>query len=82
MRRRHRLAADSPALRRRAVGRCWQHHGIGTVHHLPGVGENLQDHLQIRAVYKCTRPTLNDEVNNPFRKALIGLEYLLGAPDR
>ena len=52
-------------------------HGIETVHHLPGVGENLQDHLQIRAVYKCTRPTLNDEVNNPFRKALIGLEYLL-----
>ena len=52
-------------------------HGIGTVHHLPGVGENLQDHLQLRAVYKCTRPTLNDEVNNPVRKALIGAEYLL-----
>ena len=54
-----------------------ERHGIGTVHHLPGVGENLQDHLQIRAVYRCTRPTLNDEVNNPFRKALLGLEYLL-----
>ena len=54
-----------------------ERHGIETVHPLPGVGENLQDHLQIRAVYKCTRPTLNDEVNNPFRKALIGLEYLL-----
>ena len=52
-------------------------HGIETVHHLPGVGENLQDHLQLRAVYKCTRPTLNDEVNNPVRKALIGMEYLL-----
>ena len=52
------------------------HYGIETVYHVPGVGENLQDHLQIRAVYKCTRPTLNDEVNNPFRKALIGMEYL------
>ena len=51
-------------------------HGIETVHHLPGVGENLQDHLQLRAVYKCTRPTLNDEVNNPVRKVLIGMEYL------
>ena len=50
---------------------------IEPVHDLPGVGENLQDHLQLRAVYKCTRPTLNDEVNNPLRKALIGVEYLL-----
>jgi len=54
-----------------------ERHGIEPVHHLAGVGENLQDHLQIRSVYRCTRPTLNDEVNNPFRKALIGLEYLL-----
>jgi len=54
-----------------------ERHGIETVHHLPGVGENLQDHLQLRSVYRCTRPTLNDEVNNPFRKALIGVEYLL-----
>ena len=54
-----------------------ERHGIEPVHHLPGVGENLQDHLQLRSVYRCTRPTLNDEVNNPFRKALIGLEYLL-----
>ena len=51
--------------------------GIDPVHDLPGVGENLQDHLQLRAVYRCTRPTLNDEVNNPVRKALIGVEYLL-----
>ena len=54
-----------------------ERHGIGTVHHLPGVGENLQDHLQLRAVYRSTRPTLNDEVNHPLRKALIGVEYLL-----
>ena len=50
--------------------------GISVVRDLPGVGENLQDHLQIRAVYKCTEPTLNDEVNSFFRKMLIGLEYI------
>ncbi len=44
---------------------------------LPGVGKNLQDHLQIRAMYRCTRPTLNNEVNNPFRRMLMGVEYLL-----
>ena len=58
-------------------GEMLRGHGIESVHDLPGVGENLQDHLQLRAVYKCTRPTLNDEVNNPIRKALIGVEYLL-----
>ena len=52
-------------------------HGIEPVHDLPGVGENLQDHLQLRSVYRCTRPTLNDEVNHPLRKALIGVEYIL-----
>ncbi len=61
------------------VGRGPQLQGLGipVVHALPGVGENLQDHLQIRAVYKCTEPTLNDEVNNFFRKMLIGVEYIL-----
>jgi len=44
---------------------------------LEGVGKNLKDHLQIRAVYKTRQPTLNDEVSNPFRKLLIGLEYIL-----
>ncbi len=52
--------------------------GIEVQHHLPGVGTNLQDHLQIRAVYRTTKPiTLNDEVNNPLRKILMGIEYAL-----
>ncbi len=51
--------------------------GIPVVHESPGVGKNLQDHLQIRAVYKTNQPSLNDEVNSLFRKALIGLEYAL-----
>lgn len=51
--------------------------GIEVVHDAPGVGENLQDHLQARAVYASTTPTLNNEVNNPLLKARIGLEYAL-----
>ncbi len=51
--------------------------GIEIAHDLPGVGENLQDHLQFRSVYRCTRPTLNDEVNNPLRKMMIGLRYIV-----
>lgn len=51
--------------------------GAELVHHLPAVGQNLQDHLQIRLVFKTNERTLNDEVNNPFNKVLIGLEYML-----
>ncbi len=50
---------------------------IPVVHHLAGVGDNLQDHLQVRLVYKTRHRTLNDEVNNPLRKLLIGMQYLL-----
>jgi choline dehydrogenase len=43
-----------------------------------GVGENLQDHLQVRMVFECTRPiTFNDDMNNPWRTMLVGLRYLL-----
>jgi len=52
-------------------------HGINTVHALPGVGENLQDHLQIRCAYKVSGvPTLNERANSLFGKAGIALEYL------
>lgn len=51
--------------------------GIPVVHHLPGVGECLQDHLQVRLVYKTSLRTLNNEVNNPINKVGIGLEYML-----
>ncbi|MEM6562850.1 MAG: choline dehydrogenase [Pseudomonadota bacterium] len=44
---------------------------------LPGVGKNLQDHLQARLVYKCNEPTLNDEVSTWTGQARIGLKYLL-----
>lgn len=57
-------------------GSLCQKLGLDIVVDLPGVGKNLQDHLQIRAVYKCRQPTLNDEISNPLRKMLIGLEYM------
>ncbi|MFT5721003.1 MAG: choline dehydrogenase [Motiliproteus sp.] len=53
-------------------------HGIESVQQLPGVGQNLQDHLQIRTIYKVNKPmTLNDELKNPLRKAMMGLEYAM-----
>ena len=53
-------------------------HGIPVVADLPGVGENLQDHLQIRSVYKVTgAKTLNTMANSLMGKAKIGLEYVL-----
>ena len=58
-------------------GETLQALGIPVSQALAGVGENLQDHLQARAVYRSTRPTLNDDVNNPLRKVMIGLEYML-----
>ncbi len=51
--------------------------GVEVRHELPGVGENLQDHLQIRMVYEVNVPTLNDEINNIFRRGLIGVQYFL-----
>lgn len=52
--------------------------GIEVLVDLPGVGENLQDHLQIRAVYKVSGvKTLNTRANSWVGKASIGLEYLL-----
>ncbi|RQO63930.1 choline dehydrogenase [Variovorax sp. KBW07] len=53
-------------------------HGIDVVRDAPGVGANLQDHLQIRAVYKIDgAPTLNVLASSMVGKAKIGLEYLL-----
>ena len=51
--------------------------GIDVVQDLPGVGKNMQDHLQARLVYKCNEPTLNDEVSSLYGQAKIGLKYLM-----
>lgn len=52
--------------------------GIDTNQHLPGVGRNLIDHLQVRSTYECSRPiTINDVLRNPLRGAKVALEYAL-----
>ena len=51
--------------------------GIPLVHALPGVGENLHDHLQIRMVWKVKGPTLNERANSLLGKAAMALEYLI-----
>jgi choline dehydrogenase len=58
-------------------GGLLRRHGIPLRHELPGVGENLQDHLQIRAVYAVEGvQTLNTMASSLWGKARIGLEYL------
>jgi choline dehydrogenase len=51
--------------------------GVPVLADLPGVGANLQDHLQVRLVFKTRERTLNDEVNSPLGKLWIGMQYLL-----
>ena len=51
--------------------------GIAPQKHLPGVGKNLQDHLQARPIFKTDLSTINIETSNYFKQAMIGLEYLL-----
>ena len=54
-----------------------QQFGIPVVRDVPGVGENLQDHLQLRLIFKCTRPiTTNDDLASTWRSAKIGLQWL------
>ena len=52
-------------------------HGIAVVHDAPGVGENLQDHLQIRVICESTRPTTNDQLNSWIGRARLGLQWLM-----
>ena len=52
--------------------------GIPVVHDLPRVGELLQDHFYVRTFWRCCKSiTLNDDMASLFRKAGIGLKYLL-----
>jgi len=51
-------------------------HGIPVVHDLPGVGQNLQDHLQIRLTYEASIPTTNDELNSYVGQARLGMQWL------
>jgi choline dehydrogenase len=52
-------------------------HGINVIKNLPGVGKNLQDHLQARPVFKTNLSTINTEINNVFKQGMIALQYAL-----
>jgi choline dehydrogenase len=52
--------------------------GIDVVADMPGVGADLQDHLQVRMQYRCTEPiTMNDVINSWRHRAQAGLRYAL-----
>ncbi|MEM9970664.1 MAG: GMC oxidoreductase, partial [Pseudomonadota bacterium] len=51
--------------------------GVDSARHLPGVGKNLQDHLQARTAFKTKNPTVNDVVRGPFNQAKLAAEYVL-----
>jgi choline dehydrogenase len=53
-------------------------HGITPHKVLPGVGENLQDHLQMRLIFECAKPiTTNDQLNSWMGQLKLGLQWLL-----
>ncbi len=59
-------------------GAVLQQFGIPVVHELVGVGENLQDHLQVRVIFRCSKPiTTNDILKSWPRKIAMGLRYAL-----
>ncbi len=59
-------------------GELLQDRGIAPVHELKGVGENLQDHLQIRLAFKVRNTrTMNERANSLLGRIGMGLEYFL-----
>jgi choline dehydrogenase-like flavoprotein len=59
-------------------GALLRQHGLDVLQHLPGVGENLQDHLQLRPVYRVEGVrTLNEDYRSWRKKGLMALEYAL-----
>jgi choline dehydrogenase len=53
-------------------------HGVGVVLDSPGVGNDLQDHMQVRIVMRSAQAvTVNDVVNNPVRRVMAGARYAL-----
>lgn len=51
-------------------------HDIKVVHHLPGVGENLQDHLEVYVQWACKKPISEYSSLNPWRAPKIGFDWL------
>ena len=60
-------------------GEILREHGIATVQHLPGVGENLRDHPNSRLTFECSqRITINDVIQSPWLKLKEGLKFAFG----
>ena len=75
--RRHQVAASAPALGHRAR-RSAPELGIPVLHDLPGVGQDLQDHLQTKLVYRVEGVrSLNELRRNPLRMAREGARFAL-----
>ncbi|HLY45483.1 MAG TPA: choline dehydrogenase [Stellaceae bacterium] len=54
-------------------------YGVGVVHDLAGVGDNLQDHIGVRVIYKARHAnTLNEISHSWLRQARAGIEYIFG----
>ena len=74
--------ADPAAVRHRPR-RAAAVRGIDVVHDLPGVGENLQDHLQIRCAYKVQGVrTMNERFQSLMQRAGFAVEYALPGAGR
>jgi len=51
-------------------------HGVAVRHELPGVGENLQDHLQLRPIFRVSNTrTLNVDYQSLWKRAMMGVDY-------
>ncbi len=50
--------------------------GVGVVHDLPGVGENMQDHLEVYVQYACTQPVSVQPALKKWKRPLIGAQWL------
>ena len=74
-------AIGSPTILQRSgigPGHVLQNRGVPLLHELPGVGGNLQDHLQLRMIFKVHGiTTLNQRASSLWGKAMMGLEYAL-----
>jgi choline dehydrogenase-like flavoprotein len=51
--------------------------GVSVIHDLPGVGSNLQDHLDLFVIAECTGDHTYDKYSKPHHAAWAGLQYLL-----
>ena len=50
---------------------------ITPIQNLPGVGQNLQDHLAVTSAFECLKPVTLDQLTQPLKKLTVGLQWLL-----